>query len=532
MNTYLTELNKVRLKIIDRTLIVSTVLMSFALVPSLSRVSDIGWQPVLIVHIGITIATLLLFLARHRVKLEIKTHILLSIYFVIAIVGFINFRIASGSFFILVVVTLGTLILGKRAGILYLAVFLFFAAIVGYLHINGNIYTSIDFNEFTQLYSSWATYMVAYAFVGIVLIDVLNLYYKFFTGYIKDIKSKSDELSEAYKNLKLTEERYRSIFQGSNDGFIFIDKDFRIIDCNKSFLQMIEYSKQEIQYEYLSKVLEDKSICKNYFLLLEKRNNWGEFVEGTLRKNDGNVIPVEITSFTMDDDRIFFWSVIKDLREKKDFEEQIIKTMIRSEEQERERYAKELHDGLGPYLSAALIYVNTIADEENKSLIAEYASKTNQILLEAISTTREISNNLSPHVLTDYGIGQALRSFVEKTKNASSINFTINNFLAGRLPDIVEIAAYRVLTELLNNSIKYSGARNIKIDLHYSSQELKVSFSDDGVGFDYQGMRDKLKGFGLSNIENRIRKLNGKFEYVSLPQQGVKVQFTIKCDFL
>ena len=65
----------------------------------------------------------------------------------------------------------------------------------------------------------------------------------------------------------------------------------------------------------------------------------------------------------------------------------------------------------------------------NSLLIKEYASKANDILLEATSVIREISNNLSPLVLTDYGIAQALRSFVEKAQNASSVNFTINNFI-------------------------------------------------------------------------------------------------------
>lgn len=532
MNNYLCELNKVRLKIINRTLFVSTVLLALALIPSLSRVLVIGWQPVNIIHIGVTLLLLLLFLARNRVKLEAKTHILLSLYLIIAIAGFINFRIASGSYFILVVVAIGTLVLGKRIGILYLIVFFSFAVTIGYLHINGIIHSGIDFNQYTLFYSSWLTIMAGYAFTGIVLIDVLNLYYKFFTGYVKDIKSKTDELSVAYGKLKVTEERYRSIFQGSNEGFMFIDKDFRIIHCNKSFLEMIGYGMEEVQNEFLIKVLPDKSICKNHFLLMHEKNNWGKSVETALRDREGESIPVEITSFSIDDESIFFWSVVKDLREKKELEEQIIKTMISSEEQERERYAKELHDGLGPYLSTALIYVNTIPDEENRELIKEYAAKANGILHEATNTIREISNNLSPLVLNDYGIAQALRSFVEKNLNTSTIKFTINNLLNGRLPDVVEITAYRVLIELLNNSIKYSSAKNIIIDLHFGYHELQASYSDDGVGFDYQRIRDKQKGFGLSNMENRIKKLNGEFIYIISPGQGVKVQITLKCNYL
>lgn len=145
-------------------------------------------------------------------------------------------------------------------------------------------------------------------------------------------------------------------------------------------LQMYPYGKEEVLNEYLSVRLPDKSICKNYFLLLKEKNNWGEAVDTALKDREGRSIPVEITSFSIDDETIFCWSVVKDLREKKALEEQILKAMINSEEQEKERYAKELHDSLGPYLSTALIYINTIPDEEKKELVKEYAAKANGIL--------------------------------------------------------------------------------------------------------------------------------------------------------
>lgn len=527
MENYLTDIYTTKQRIVNRTIFTSVVLALIALIPSLARVTTIGWQLVMIVHICLALFLFFLFLVRHKLKFEIKTHLLLSLFFIVATVGSINFRIASSSFFILVVVTIGVLVLGKRTGIMYLVAFLLIVSSIGYLHISDKIFNNFDFNDYTKSYPSWVTFVAAYAFAGFVLIDALSLYYKYFKGNIKDIASKRDELSEAYKRLKETEDLYHSIYQGSNDGFIFIDKDFRINDYNESFAKMLGYNQEQLQSEYLSKILVNKSICKHYFYSLGNTVHWGESVETELRGIDGDSIPVEITSFSIADESILFWSVIKDLREKRELEEQIITSMIRAEEQERERYAKDLHDGLGPYLSTAMIYVNTIPDEYSRELISEYASKANEILLEATTTIREISNNLCPLVLTDFGIAQALRSFIEKTQNTSTINFKIDNNLNKRIAEVTEITAYRVLVELINNSIKYSKAKHISIDLNYSNPFLQVSYSDDGVGFDYQRMRNEKRGFGLINIENRIKKLNGDFIFATSQGKGVKVEFTI-----
>lgn len=531
MDNYFREINKVRATIIDRTLLVSNIFLVIVLVPSLFRVLDIGWKPIFSIHIGVIALSFLLLIFKRKIPLQLKTHILLGLYFLVAVVGFLYFRIASGSLFILVVISIGTLVSGKKTGILYLSSFILIASLIGYLHINHIINNNIDFNQYTTAYASWATNLASYLFAGIVIIDVLNLYYKFFKRYIKDITFQRNELSETYKTIKLSEERYQSIFQGSNDGFIFINKDCRIINCNDSFLAMIGYNREELIGEKFCNLLKDPDNCENYLSKLKSQNCWGEPIEINFLRNTDTILPVEITSFTLDDNEIFFWSVVKDLREKKDLEEQIFATMIHSEEKERERYARELHDGLGPYLSTAMIYVNTITQEEKKELIDEYAKKTHGILYEAAHTIKEISNNLSPHVLIDYGIAEALSSFIEKTHKVLSINFSINNKLSGRFNELIEISVYRALIELVNNSIKYSGAKNIMIDLIYIDQNLHVSYNEDGTGFNYQEMRKKQKGFGLANIEYRIKKLNGEFIYTTAPGEGVKAQCILTCNY-
>ena len=101
-----------------------------------------------------------------------------------------------------------------------------------------------------------------------------------------------------------------------------------------------------------------------------------------------------------------------------------------------------------------------------------------------------------------------------------------------RFSETAEFTIYRTIIELINNSIKHAKADKINIDVNYSNGILHVSFSDDGQGFDYEKIKAKGKGFGLMNLENRIRQIGGHYQYFSAPTQGTKVDITIQSNCL
>jgi len=212
----------------------------------------------------------------------------------------------------------------------------------------------------------------------------------------------------------------------------------------------------------------------------------------------------------------------------KESEQKIFRTMVSSEERERERYAKELHDGLGPLLSTSMIYLHTMLEEKEIETLKEYIDRTYGLLEEAVQSIREISNNLSPDILKKFGTVQAVRSFIEKLKLVSKIDFVINSNLECRLTETLEFTIYRTITELINNSIKYSRAKKIDINIQYNEGNLNLSYSDDGVGFDYEKVKEKGSGFGLTNLENRILKLEGQYNYFSAPGKGTNVNIIIQ----
>jgi signal transduction histidine kinase len=110
---------------------------------------------------------------------------------------------------------------------------------------------------------------------------------------------------------------------------------------------------------------------------------------------------------------------------------------------------------------------------------------TNELIDDAVSSTRTIANNLMPGIIADYGLVKALQSFCKKLNIARSLNISFNaENESRRFDSTVEITLYRVLMELINNSIKHASAKNIDITIREEDKSLVVLYADDGVGFD------------------------------------------------
>jgi PAS domain S-box-containing protein len=222
-----------------------------------------------------------------------------------------------------------------------------------------------------------------------------------------------------------------------------------------------------------------------------------------------------------------------DITEQKQTERRILTSIIEAEEKERKRVAKDLHDGLGPLLSSVKLYVNELqsadtADAEKKEML----KYTNELIDDAVSSTRTIANNLMPGVISDYGLVKALQSFCNKLNMAKSVNISFNTKDNTRRYDAtVEIMLYRVLMELINNSIKHASAKNIVITFNEENKQLSILFTDDGAGFDVaKTLNDSNRGMGLNNIINRVKSLKGSCEFNSKVGRGtvVKIEIDLK----
>ncbi len=522
------DLYKIRDKLINVTISTATLFLCLALIPSLSRYFEIGWNPVFLFHIGISGALVILFALRKKIPLSVKSHSIFLLFMLLAIVGIINFRTVGGAYTALVVITLCTMLYGLRMGIVYSLVFIAAFVAIGFLQVRQVINPKVSFNEYVNLRTTWFTTITAYVFMIIILLNSVNLFYTYYIDALNQAREKSMELVKTLDSLIQSDKKYRSIFEGSKDGLFFIDEHFKITSCNRSYTQLAGYDLPELKGQYFKKFMYNREVNWDS-LFLELASSPQNKAEVEIVHKSGEVIPAEVTVYRANfEDSSFLWAVVSDLREKKFFESEIFSAMIRAEENERERYAKELHDGLGPLLSTSMIYLFTINEEQDLSLIKEYAGRAYSILEDATKTVKEISNNLSPIILREYGMVHAVRSFIEKAGHVRRIHFSIDDELTRRYPEVLEFTIYRILVELINNSLKHSGADEITISfLKIQPNGFLVRYHENGAGFDYHEAITSKSGFGLLNLKNRIHKIGGDYSYQTAPGQGVQVSIKI-----
>ena len=204
----------------------------------------------------------------------------------------------------------------------------------------------------------------------------------------------------------------------------------------------------------------------------------------------------------------------------------ILTAVLRTEEKARSRFSKELHDGLGPLLSSAKMSLTALSRDERNAEQREIIDNTTYVIEEAIRSLREISNNLSPHVLNDFGLARGVQNFIDKSAamHDAKIRFT-TNLRTERYDTDIEVILYRVICELINNSLKHAACTSINLSLSQNGSELTLDYTDNGRGFNPQAMMDC--GMGLSNIASRINSLGGTFDIANAEGGGAVVTISL-----
>jgi len=228
---------------------------------------------------------------------------------------------------------------------------------------------------------------------------------------------------------------------------------------------------------------------------------------------------------------IYIQRIIRDQKKYNDRrvekETEVLSVIVKAEENERTRFAKELHDGLGPLLSSIKMSVSTIKKQMTPDYDLRIIDNTEKLINESIFTIKEISNNISPHILNNFGLYKALQSFIGKIQINNNINIILNSNLNEKRYDYnIEVVFYRVICELINNTLKHASAHRITIDFFEDKDELLLEYIDDGIGFSPEKAEKEGQGMGLANIRSRINSLNGSFQVKS--RKGSGVCYTIK----
>jgi signal transduction histidine kinase len=205
-----------------------------------------------------------------------------------------------------------------------------------------------------------------------------------------------------------------------------------------------------------------------------------------------------------------------------------IDAMLKGQEEERSRIAKDLHDGLGGLLSGTkLSFMNV---KENLVLTPENGvlfDKSLSMLDNTIGDLRKVAQNLMPEALVKFGLHEAVRDFCDSIQSSSGIKVLYQEMGEKRkLDNTAEVFAYRIIQELVNNAVKHAEARQVLVQLTINTNKVRITVEDDGKGFDKTKIM-QTRGAGMANINYRVQYFNGEIDMITSPGNGTSVNIEL-----
>jgi two-component system NarL family sensor kinase len=201
--------------------------------------------------------------------------------------------------------------------------------------------------------------------------------------------------------------------------------------------------------------------------------------------------------------------------------------MLKGQEEERSRIAKDLHDGLGGFLSGTkLSFMNVkeklLLSAENEALF----NKSLNMLDHTIHDLRKVARNLMPEALVKFGLNEALRDFCESIQATAGTKIIYQQFGDIRpLEKSAEVFIYRIIQELVNNAIKHAEAREVLVQLTMNNDRIGITVEDDGKGFDKNDR--SMHGAGLANVAYRVQYYHGTLDIVTTPGNGTSINIEL-----
>jgi len=331
---------------------------------------------------------------------------------------------------------------------------------------------------------------------------------------ITERKKAEQKLLQEEKRLRDSEKRWRSLFEQAGEAIVIMSLAGDIIEINPEATVSLQYSKKELLSMNILDVDVEKEDHRNIrdFIVTKELSNDSFSYETIIKRKDKSTFPAEVSLNQIDYSGSRHWLVtFRNISKRQEFERHVLNAIIKTEEKERSRFSRDLHDTIGPLLSGMKLYLSTLEKTKSEERKKKVFSLSNEAINEAIASIREICNNLSPQTLSDYGLISALKGFIQRLNASHLIKATINSIdWITRVDQEIELALYRIITELINNTLKHSEATKIDILLEHKQRNINLIYRDNGKGMKDLHLKSKSTGMGLSNIQSRLKSVDGK----------------------
>lgn len=347
-----------------------------------------------------------------------------------------------------------------------------------------------------------------------------------------------EKVADRTKELKESGERYTYALEASSDGIWDYNVKSDIIKYSPAIYTMLGFEPYEFPEtrEAIYKLLhsEDIKIAKSKLHNLFLIENKEEFLadEYRLIGKDGTSVWVQVKGKVVERDDnnnpIRIVGTHTNITESKLRHKETLAAILRTEDAERSRISKDIHDGLQQTLTISFLNFNGLK-KHIKNLTGEFKEKYNlgwEYLQKSIVESREVAHTLMPKSIIDYGVLSACQRLIDdmNTSNDKTEFSFYHNLKSERLPNHqIEITLYRILQESLNNIVKYAKATNVDIQLKDYDDMYMLTIEDNGIGFDTELLKKEGEGLGFVSMKNRLDAINGSLEIDSEIGEGTTV---------
>ncbi len=214
---------------------------------------------------------------------------------------------------------------------------------------------------------------------------------------------------------------------------------------------------------------------------------------------------------------MFVLFIYKHFKKEKENERAIFKAVIKAQEEERQIISSNIHDDLGALLTSARISIENMLSAENVSN-PDQLKHLSDVVLQASKSAKTASNALTPNSVSKYGLKGAIIDLPNIYRFAS-VQLDIIYELNRSLDSFVEISIYRIVNEIVNNSVKYAQAKNIHVYIRENETgKIEIEVGDNGIGFDESAVLESSNG--IRNIKNRVDLLKGNLQLITAKGKG------------
>ena len=205
-------------------------------------------------------------------------------------------------------------------------------------------------------------------------------------------------------------------------------------------------------------------------------------------------------------------------------QQEITEIIISAQESERSQIGRELHDNVTQLLGASRLYIDIRKDTENRE---SYLQSSSTYILNAIDEIRKLSKTLITPLINEIGLVESIKDSIEDIMRVHPVKIVFNtlNFDEKNLNEKFKLNLFRIVQEQINNTLKHAKATIMHIDFSQFSDNISISISDNGIGFDPSISR---KGIGINNVISRAELYKGEVAIDSAPNKGVTLTITFK----